>query len=60
MTKDKAEYYVISGSAILLMLFLGLALFVVSIVRADPGPDSATSSATFRTKCAMCHGQERA
>jgi cytochrome c6 len=58
MTQDKAEYYVISGSAILLMLFVGLALFVVSIVRAEPGPDSATSSATFRTKCAMCHGQD--
>jgi mono/diheme cytochrome c family protein len=52
MTQDKTEHHVISGSAIL------LALFVVSIVRADPGPDSAASSATFRTKCAMCHGQD--
>jgi cytochrome c6 len=59
MTQNKAQHHLIFGSTILLMLF-GLALFVVSIVRADPGPDSATSSATFRTKCAMCHGQDGA
>ena len=58
MTQDKTERHVISGSAILLVLFVGLALFVASIVRADPGPDSAASTATFRTKCAMCHGQD--
>jgi mono/diheme cytochrome c family protein len=58
MTQDKTERHVISGSAILLVLFVGLALLVVSIVRADPGPDSAASTATFRTKCAMCHGQD--
>jgi cytochrome c6 len=60
MTQKKAQHHLIFGSTILLMLFVGLALFVVSIVRADPGPDSATSSATFRTKCAMCHGQDGA
>jgi cytochrome c6 len=59
MTQNKAQHHLIFSSTILLMLF-GLALFVVSIVRADPGPDSATSSATFRTKCAMCHGQDGA
>ena len=59
MTQNTAQHHLIFGSTILLMLF-GLALFVVSIVRADPGPDSATSSATFRTKCAMCHGQDGA
>jgi cytochrome c2 len=58
MTQDKTERHVISSSAILLVLFVGLSLFVVSIVRADPGPDSAAGSATFRTKCAMCHGQD--
>jgi mono/diheme cytochrome c family protein len=46
------------ASTILLMLFTGLALFVVSIVQASPGPDSAASVATFRTKCAMCHGPD--
>ncbi|SRR5258708_35843776 len=60
MTRNKAQHHLIFGSTILLMLFVGLALFVVSIVRADPVPDSATSSATFRTKCAMCHGQDGA
>jgi cytochrome c6 len=60
MTQNKAQHRLIFGSTILLMLFVGLALFVISIVRADPGPDSATSSATFRTKCAMCHGQDGA
>jgi mono/diheme cytochrome c family protein len=58
MTQDKTEHHVMFASAILLVLFVGLTLFVVSIVRASPGPDSAASSATFRTKCAMCHGQD--
>jgi cytochrome c6 len=58
MTQDKTEHHVIFASTILLVLFVGLALFVVSIAQANPGPDSAASSATFRTKCAMCHGQD--
>jgi cytochrome c6 len=60
MTKDKTERHVIYGSIILLTLFFGLTLFVASIVRADPGPDTAAASATFRTKCATCHGQDGA
>src|SRR6266702_4777311 len=56
VTQDKTEHHVMFASTILLVLFVGLTLFVVSIVRASPGPDSAASSATFRTKCAMCHG----
>src|ERR1700720_73420 len=60
MTQNKAQHPLIFGSTILLMLFAGLTLLVVSIVRADPGPDSAASSATFRTKCATCHGQDGA
>jgi len=58
MTKDKTEHHVIFGSTILLLLFFGLMLFVTSIARANPGPDGAASSATFRTKCAMCHGPD--
>jgi len=58
MTQDKTEHHVMFASRILLVLFVGLTLFVVSIVRASPGPDSAASSATFRTKCATCHGQD--
>jgi len=58
MTQDKTERQAMFASAILLVLFVGLTLFVVSIVRASPGPDSAASGATFRAKCAMCHGQD--
>ena len=58
MTQDKTQYHLMFASTILLVLFVGLAFFVVSIVRADPGPDSTASSATFRTKCAMCHGPD--
>ena len=58
MTQDKTQHHVTFASAILLVLFVGLTFFVVSIVRAAPGPDSAASSATFRTKCAMCHGPD--
>jgi mono/diheme cytochrome c family protein len=58
MTQDKTEQHVMFASTILLVLSVGLTLFVVSIVRASPGPDSAAGSVTFRTKCAMCHGQD--
>jgi mono/diheme cytochrome c family protein len=58
MTQDKTQHHVTFASAILLVLFVGLTFFVASIVRAAPGPDSAASSATFRTKCAMCHGPD--
>ena len=58
MTQDKTERHAMFASTILLVLFVGLTLFVASIVRASAGPDSAASSATFRTKCAMCHGQD--
>jgi len=58
MTQDKTQNHVTFASAILLVFFVGLTFFVVSIVRADRGPDSAASRATFRTKCAMCHGPD--
>ena len=58
MTHDKTERDAMFASLFLLMLFAGFALSVTSIVRAAPTPDSAASSATFRTKCAMCHGQD--
>ena len=58
MTQDKTQNHVTFASAILLVFFVGLTFFVVSIVRADRSPDSAASSATFRTKCAMCHGPD--
>jgi mono/diheme cytochrome c family protein len=60
MTQDKAENHVIFGSTILLLLFVGLTLFIASIARANPVPDAAAASATFRSKCAMCHGPDGA
>ena len=58
MTQDKAEHHVIFASTILLLLFVGLALFVASTARANPASDAAASSATYRTKCAVCHGPD--
>ena len=58
MTQDKIQRHVMFASTILLLLFVGLTFFVVSIVRADPGPDNATVVATYRTKCAVCHGPD--
>jgi len=58
MTQDKTQHHLMFASTIPLVLFVGLTFFVVSIVRADPRPDSAATSATFRTKCAMCHGPD--
>ena len=58
--KDKAERNVLIASIFLLMIFVGFTLFVASIARANPAPDSAASSSTFRAKCAMCHGPDGA
>ena len=58
MTQDKIGRREMFASPMLLVLFVGLVFFVVSIAWANPAPDSAASSATFRTKCAMCHGQD--
>ena len=59
MTQDKTERHAILGFTFLLILFVGLTLFVSSIARANPAPDTAAST-TFRTKCAMCHGPDGA
>lgn len=58
MDQEKPQHHMTIGTLILLMLSVGLTLFVASIVRADPVPDGAAGSATFRTKCATCHGQD--
>jgi mono/diheme cytochrome c family protein len=60
MLRDKARHFAICTSTILMGLVAGLTLVCVSIVRASPGPDGAASSATYRTKCAMCHGADGA
>jgi len=56
MKRHKPQHHMIFASSILFQLFVGLTLFVVTIAEAHPAPDSAAASATFRTKCAMCHG----
>ena len=58
MTQHKIERHVMFGSKILLVLFVGLAFLDASIARANPAPDAAADSTTFRTKCAMCHGPD--
>jgi cytochrome c6 len=58
MNQYKPQHHMIFGALVFLVLFVGLTLHVVPIVEASSGPDSAASSATFRTKCAMCHGQD--
>ena len=58
MTQDQTERHVMVASLMLLVLFIGLSFFVVSIAQASPAPDRAADSATFRTKCATCHGPD--
>jgi cytochrome c6 len=60
MKQDKTERHVIVASATLLAIFVVLTFFAVPITRANPAPDNAATSATFRTKCAMCHGPDGA
>jgi len=58
MSGNKTLQCVICTSAILTAVVAGLTLFPVSMVSANRGQESAASVATFRTKCAMCHGQD--
>jgi mono/diheme cytochrome c family protein len=58
MLREKESHSIIRSSTILTGFVATLMLLPTSIVRANPVPDSAASSATFRTKCAMCHGQD--
>ncbi len=60
MLRDKMRHFVVYASTILVALVGAQVFLLVPIVRANPGPDSAAASATFRTKCAMCHGQDGA
>jgi cytochrome c6 len=58
MNQDRAQLPMILASSILLLLFAGLALFVVSIVEASGGRASAAESVTFHAKCVVCHGED--
>src|SRR5467141_1106391 len=58
MLRNKTQHSAIYTSAILTAVAAGLTLFPISIVRANAAQDSAATTATFRTKCALCHGQD--
>jgi cytochrome c6 len=52
------RHHAIFVFTLLLLFFVGPTFFVASIVRADNGQNGAGSASTFRTKCAVCHGQD--
>jgi cytochrome c6 len=60
MLRDKHRHALVCTSTILMALVGALIFVSVPMVRANPGPGSVAASATFRTKCAMCHGQDGA
>jgi mono/diheme cytochrome c family protein len=60
MLRDKNWRFVIYASTIPVVLVGSLLLLPVSILRANAARDSAASVATFRTKCATCHGPDGA
>ena len=58
MALDKIRHYLIFSSSILTALVVGLTGFPISIVHANAAQASAAITATFRTKCEMCHGPD--
>ena len=60
MLFDKTPKSANYTSGILTAVLAGLALFPVTTLRANPAQDTAAAKATFKTKCAMCHGQDGA
>ena len=58
VTMDKIRSHGISASPILAAFLALPSLLPASIVRADNGEDSAASAATFKSKCAICHGPD--
>ena len=58
MRLNKTRHSIVCTSSILTALVVALTLIPLSSVRANPGPDSAATTATFRAKCAMCHGED--
>ena len=58
MSPGKIRYYAIFSSSILTALIAGLTGFPISIAHANATQASAAITATFRTKCAVCHGPD--
>jgi cytochrome c6 len=58
---SRNKYQSLIYTATILTALVGPLMFSsLPIVRANPGPDSAAANAMFRSKCAMCHGQDGA
>ena len=51
---------IVCTSAIMMVMLAEIILFSASTVRAARAQDSAGAAATFRAKCAMCHGPDGA
>jgi mono/diheme cytochrome c family protein len=60
MKHDKSERCAKVVPTILLALCMGFTFFVVPIAEASPAADNAAAIATFKGKCAMCHGPDGA
>ena len=60
MSRSKVRHCMIFGISILNAIIFGLTGFPVSVERANAAQASAAATATFRTKCVMCHGPDGA
>ena len=60
MSVRKNRDSLVCTSAIVMVMLAEIILFSASTVRAARAEDTATASATFRAKCAMCHGADGA
>jgi cytochrome c6 len=60
MSRSKVRHCMIFGISILTAIIAGLTGFPISIERANAAQASAAATATFRTKCVMCHGPDGA
>ncbi|HXN26838.1 MAG TPA: cytochrome c [Candidatus Acidoferrales bacterium] len=58
MNRDKTQCHPLFAYSMLLALFVGPTFSAVSIARANPAPDGAAATATFRANCAACHGED--
>jgi cytochrome c6 len=60
MRLNNTRSFVASTPAIALALTVAALALAASLLGAQAARDSAATAATFRTKCAMCHGPDGA
>jgi len=58
MVRDELDPMVICTTTTLTALVIGLTLFLYQLRGLKAVKTARPDSATFRTKCAMCHGQD--